>query len=65
LKKIILIEVFDKRICDTKFLLKKLKTSPVGVSTMRNDFSIKNHENYLVFGSFSVVKEFIIKFLQN
>lgn len=65
LKKIILIDVLDRRVCKTKFLLKKLKSSPVNVSTMRNDFRILSDENYLVFGSFSVVKEFTIRFLQN
>jgi len=63
LKKIILIDVPDKRVCKTKFLLEKFKSSPVSVSTMHKKFCISNNENYLVFGSFSVVKEFTIRFL--
>jgi dihydrofolate synthase/folylpolyglutamate synthase len=63
LKKIILIDVPDKRVCKTKFLLEKFKSSPVSVSTMHKNFCILNNENYLVFGSFSVVKEFTIRFL--
>lgn len=63
LKEIILMEVSDKRACETKYLLKELEGHPVNISIMRSDFSLINNENYLIFGSFSVVKEFIIRFL--
>lgn len=64
IKKIVLIDVEDKRICKASNLVKKLKDLPVEVSIMPDDFKISAREKYLVFGSFSVIKEFKIRFLQ-
>ena len=64
IKKILLIDVEDERVCNVDYLYGKLKRLPVDISIIDDNYVLDNNNNYLVFGSFSVIKEFYRRFLQ-
>jgi dihydrofolate synthase/folylpolyglutamate synthase len=63
LKEVILIDVPDERVSKASIVQEKIKSTKLKVGIMDANFEIMQGENYLVFGSFSVVKEFTIRYL--
>lgn len=63
LKEVILIDVPDERVSKASIVQEKIKSTKLKVGIMDANFEIMQGESYLVFGSFSVVKEFTIRYL--